>query len=63
MRRKIYDRLLEWKRTDHGSCALLIDGARCVGKNYIAEQFGKNEYKSSLLIDFAHLPVYMGMFL
>lgn len=55
MKRKIYDRLLEWKEKDHGSCALLIDGARRVGKSYIAEQFGKNEYKSYILIDFAHL--------
>lgn len=56
MKRKIYKRLLEWKETDHGSCALLLDGARRVGKSYIAEQFGKNEYKSYLLVDFAHLP-------
>ena len=46
MKRKIYDRLLEWKEKDQGSCALLLDGARRVGKSYIAEQFGKNEYKS-----------------
>ena len=55
MERKIYNRLLEWKEKDAGSCALLLDGARRVGKSYIAEQFGKNEYKSYLLIDFAHL--------
>lgn len=55
MKRKIYDRLLEWKEKDNGSCALLLDGARRVGKSYIAEQFGKNEYKSYLMIDFAHL--------
>ena len=56
MKRKIYDRLLEWKEKDNGNCALLLDGARRVGKSYIAEQFGKNEYKSYILIDFAHLP-------
>ena len=56
MKRKIYERLLEWKEKDNGSCALLLDGARRVGKSYIAEQFGKNEYKSYILIDFAHLP-------
>lgn len=56
MRRKIYDRLLEWKEKDRGNCALLLDGARRVGKSYIAEQFGRNEYKSYLIIDFAHLP-------
>ena len=55
MKRKIYKQLLEWKKKDNGSCALLLDGARRVGKSYIAEQFGKNEYKSYLLIDFAHL--------
>lgn len=55
MERKIYRRLLEWKEKDKGSCALLLDGARRVGKSYIAEQFGKNEYKSYLLIDFAHM--------
>lgn len=56
MKRKIYNRLLEWKEKDNGSCALLLDGARRVGKSYIAEQFGKNEYKSYMIIDFAHLP-------
>ena len=54
MKRKIYDRLLEWKEKDHGSCAMLLDGARRVGKSYIAELFGKKEYRSYLLIDFAH---------
>lgn len=57
MKRKIYNRLLKWKERDNGSCALLLDGARRVGKSYIAEQFGKNEYKSYLMIDFAHLPM------
>lgn len=56
LKRKIYDRLLEWKEKDHGSCAMLLDGARRVGKSYIAELFGKKEYRSYLLIDFAHLP-------
>lgn len=56
MKRKIYARLLEWKAKDHGNCALLLDGARRVGKSYIAEQFAKNEYRSYLMIDFAHLP-------
>ena len=56
MRRKIYDRLLEWKEKDKGNCALLLDGARRVGKSYIAERFGQREYKSYLMIDFAHLP-------
>lgn len=56
MKRKIYEKLLEWKEKDQGTCALLIDGARRVGKSYIAEQFAKNEYQSYILIDFAHLP-------
>lgn len=56
MRRKIYDRLMEWKEKDNGGCALLLDGARRVGKSYIAEQFAENEYKSYLIIDFANLP-------
>ena len=53
MKRKIYERLLDWKRNDQGSCAILIDGARRVGKSYIAAEFGKNEYKSYVLIDFS----------
>ena len=52
MKRKIYDQLLEWKRNDSRDCALLIDGARRVGKSYIVEEFGKNEYKSYIIIDF-----------
>ncbi len=52
MRRKIYDKLLEWKRVSNGSTALLVEGARRIGKSYIVEQFAKNEYESYLLIDF-----------
>lgn len=52
MRRKIYDSLLAWKRTSNGRKALMIDGARRVGKSYIAEEFGRNEYRSFILIDF-----------
>ena len=55
MRRKIYDTLLKWKKTDSGRCAILIDGARRVGKSYIAEEFGKKEYKSYVLIDFSRV--------
>jgi len=39
VKRKIYDRLLEWKEKDNGNCTLLIDGARRVGKSYIVEEF------------------------
>ena len=52
-KRKIYDKLLEWKRESDGHTALLIEGARRVGKSTIAEEFGKNEYESYILIDFA----------
>ncbi len=52
MKRKIYQQLLRWKREDKGQNALLIDGARRVGKSYIVEAFAKAEYKSYVLIDF-----------
>ena len=51
-KRKIYDKLLEWKKTARGEKALLIEGARRIGKSTIAEEFGKREYKSYILIDF-----------
>ncbi|MBQ7252576.1 MAG: ATP-binding protein [Kiritimatiellae bacterium] len=53
MERKIYKRLLQWKRTEAGRCALLLEGARRVGKSYIVEAFAKKEYKRHLVIDFA----------
>ncbi len=52
MKRKIYDSLLAWKAKSAGRKALMIDGARRVGKSYIAEEFARNEYKSYILIDF-----------
>lgn len=52
MRRKIYDQLLQWKEKSNGKSALLLQGARRVGKSYIAEEFAKNEYRSYILIDF-----------
>ena len=55
-KRKIYDKLLEWKETSKGRTALLIEGARRVGKSTIVTEFGKNEYKSYILIDFAFAP-------
>ncbi len=51
-KRKIYDKLLDWKSSARGQKALLIEGARRIGKSTIAEEFGKNEYKSYILIDF-----------
>lgn len=56
MKRKIYDRLNEWKLRSNGRSALLIDGARRVGKSYIARKFGESEYKSFILIDFNRAP-------
>lgn len=56
LRRKMYDKLLEWKRMSAGKTALLIDGARRVGKSFVAEEFAKNEYESYILIDFARAP-------
>ena len=53
MKRKIYEKLLEWKRTSNGRSAVLIDGARRIGKSWIAEEFARNEYESYLLIDFS----------
>ena len=52
MRRKIYTDLLKWKEEEAGRTALLIDGARRVGKSYIVENFAKQEYKSYIIIDF-----------
>lgn len=52
MRRKIYDRIIEWKNRDNGKSCLLIQGARRVGKSFIAEEFAKAEYRSYILIDF-----------
>lgn len=51
--RKIYEKLLEWKNESAGKTALLIEGARRVGKSTVAEEFAKNEYKSYILIDFS----------
>ena len=53
LRRKIYTKLLEWKAESQGTKALLIEGARRIGKSTICEEFGKNEYETYLLIDFA----------
>lgn len=55
MRRKIYESLLSWKNEENGAMALLIEGARRVGKSYIVEEFGRREYKSFIKIDFAHI--------
>ena len=54
--RKIYQRMLNWKRDSNGKTALLIKGARRVGKSTIAEEFAKKEYSSYILIDFSIAP-------
>ena len=56
LKRKIYGKLVEWKERSNGTSALLIDGARRVGKSTVAEEFGKREYESYILIDFAQVP-------
>ena len=53
MKRKIYAKLLEWKRESADKYALLIEGARRVGKSYVAEEFARREYESHLILDFA----------
>lgn len=60
LRRKAYDKMLEWKKKSSGSSALLINGARRVGKSFLCHQFAKNEYKTSIIIDFANIPKEIG---
>lgn len=55
-RRKIYDQIKLWKEENDGKSALLIEGARRVGKSTIVEQFAQNEYESYILIDFNKCP-------
>ncbi len=52
-KRKIYKKLLDWKTEDDGTTAILIEGARRVGKTTVAKSFASNEYKSHILIDFS----------
>lgn len=56
MRRKIYEKLKKWKDTNRGRTALMLDGARRVGKSWIVEEFARREYDKYLLIDFATAP-------
>ncbi|PID67077.1 MAG: ATPase [Fusobacteriales bacterium] len=55
MYRSIYNELLDWKSSSNGKTALLIEGARRIGKSYIAKYFAEKEYKSYIIIDFAKL--------
>lgn len=56
MKRKVYKSLLKWKQEKQGTTALLIEGARRIGKSYIVEEFARNEYISYILIDFSRAP-------
>lgn len=65
LKRKIYDNLLEWKnkrKKEHIKKCLLVKGARQVGKSYIIKEFGKNEYKSFVCIDFFRQPALKSIF-
>lgn len=53
LQRAIYPKLVEWKERSRGRTALLIEGARRVGKSTIAEKFGRENYRSFVIIDFA----------
>lgn len=53
MKRKIYQRLLDWKKQQLGRTALLIEGARRIGKSYVVEAFARQEYDDYLLVDFS----------
>ena len=56
LKRKIYDEMLNWKTTRQGKTALLIEGARRIGKSTIVKEFAENEYESYCLIDFNEAP-------
>lgn len=55
-KRKIYSKFLVWKEESKGQKALLVEGARRIGKSTVVEEFAKNEYKSYILMDFARTP-------
>ncbi len=55
MKRKVYDTLLKWKKNKEGT-ALMLEGARRIGKSYMAEELGRNEYQSYLKVDFSIAP-------
>lgn len=56
-KRKIYNELLAWKKQSNGSTALLVEGARRVGKSTVVEEFAKSEYRTYIRIDFAEAPL------
>ena len=52
LKRKVYDDLLKWKESSRGSTALMVNGARRVGKSHICTLFARTEYKTHIIIDF-----------
>lgn len=52
IQRKIYSKLLQWKQQSNGNSALLLEGTKSVGKSTIAKEFGNNEYRTYVIIDF-----------
>ncbi|MBP5614144.1 MAG: AAA family ATPase, partial [Bacteroidales bacterium] len=52
-KRKLYDKMLQWKQTRQGKTALLIKGARRVGKSTLVEEFARREYENYIMIDFS----------
>ena len=61
LKRKIYDELLAWKKNKKNEC-LLVKGARQVGKSFIIEEFGRNNYQSMIVINFFKHPEYKNIF-
>jgi hypothetical protein len=55
MRRKMYEQLLEWKQKENGRVAVMIEGARRVGKSWIVKEFAEKEYRSCILVDFTNI--------
>ena len=55
LKRKFYNKLVKWKSTSNGTTSMLIEGARRVGKSYVAAMFAKQNYKSHIIIDFANI--------
>ena len=61
LKRKIYDTLIEWKKTKSREC-LLVKGARQVGKTFIIEQFGRDNYENYIYLNFYKNPEYKEIF-
>ena len=52
-KRKLYEKLKEWKKSKNGKTAILIEGARRIGKSTLVEEFAKNEYDDYMIFDFS----------